>query len=193
MGALATPCGSSVGFMGSTAPSDEAGVGTNLRDLLSCISTWMNERVIKKPQNRCFFGHVGHDHFSRSFTLWVVKEEKSLPGCPAHREMQNKGIASGISQILQDFGFLSKHEEGEARENAASEWKGGQHPHQSALPRLALALVGAKTSWLNVHFSPDFYCSQTRARLIQQGLSHPVGTVTSSVKMAGFEGFQTLL
>lgn len=53
--------------------------------------------------------------FSRCFTLWVVKEEKSLPGCPAHREMQNKGITNGISQILQDFGFLSKHEKGEAQ------------------------------------------------------------------------------
>lgn len=46
---------------------------------------------------------------SRSFTLWVVKKEKSLPGCPAHGKMQSKGIANGISQILQDFGFLSKH------------------------------------------------------------------------------------
>lgn len=78
----------------------------------------------------------------------MVKKEKSLPGCPAHGEMQNKGIANGISQILPDFGFLSKHEQGEAQENTASEWTEGQHPHQSALPCLALALIGAKTSWL---------------------------------------------
>lgn len=37
----------------------EAGVGTNIRDLFSCISTRMTERVIKNPANRCFFGHVG--------------------------------------------------------------------------------------------------------------------------------------
>lgn len=85
---------------------------------------------------------------SRSFTLWVVKKEKSLPGCPAHREMQNKGIANGISPIVQDLDFLSEHEKDETEENTASEWTGGQPPHQPALPCLALALVGAQTGWL---------------------------------------------
>lgn len=91
-----------------------------------------------------------------SFPLWVVKKEKSLPGCTSHRGMQSKGIANGNSQILQDFAFLSKHEKGEAWENTASEWMGGQHPCQSALPCLALALIGAKTSWL-MHISPQTF------------------------------------
>lgn len=46
----------------------------------------------------------------------MVKKEKSSR-LPSTGEMQNKGIANGISQILQDFGFLSKYEKGEAQEN----------------------------------------------------------------------------
>lgn len=55
---------------------------------------------------------------SSSFTLWVVKREKSPSRLPsAQGEMQTKGIANGVSQILQNFGFLSKHEKGKAQEN----------------------------------------------------------------------------
>lgn len=56
---------------------------------------------------------------SRSFTLWAVKRgKKNLSRLPSTRgEMQNKGIANGVSQILQNFGFLSKHEKGKAQEN----------------------------------------------------------------------------
>lgn len=154
-GALATPRGSSVGFTGPTAPSpDEHIMGSRsgckpegFIQLYFNKDGWESD---KKTQTDAFFVTlVGFGGLcSRSFTLWVVKKEKSLPGCPAHGEVQNKGIASGISQILQDSGFFSKHGKGEAKENTASEWTGGQQPHQSALPRPALALVGAKTIWL---------------------------------------------
>lgn len=44
--------------------------------------------------------------------------EKSPSRLPSRWwEMQNKGFISGVSQIIQNFGFLSKCEKGKAQEN----------------------------------------------------------------------------
>jgi len=87
----------------------------------------MNERVLKKTQIRHFLAMlVGfRGSWSRCFTLWVVKRAKSPSRLPSTRgEMQNKGITSGVSQILQNVGFLSKHEEGKVQES--TQLLGGQ-------------------------------------------------------------------
>lgn len=118
----------------------EAGVGTNLRDLFSYISTRMNEGVIKKPKQVLLVMLVGFGGLcSRAFTFWVVKKEKSLPGCPAQGKCRTRALPMEFprfSRILASFKNMRKLK----HRKTTSEWTGGQHTHQSALPCLALVL-----------------------------------------------------
>lgn len=90
-------------------------------DLFSCILARVNETALKKPKSAffrsCWPVLEGHARALLVFG-WLRGKRALHTGLPSTQgEMQTKGIANGVSQILQNFGFLSKHEKGKAQEN----------------------------------------------------------------------------